>query len=71
MTQKAKDQQILDSWKEIAQHLNRTVRTCQNWEQIYGLPVHRLDGSPKARVFAYREELDRWLEQERTADPRD
>ena len=62
MTQKTKDQQILDSWKGIAQHLNRTVRTCQNWEQIYGLPVHRLDGSPKARVFAYREELDRWLE---------
>jgi len=62
MAQKAKDKQILDSWKEIAQHLNRTVRTCQNWEQIYGLPIHRLDGSPKARVFAYREELDSWLE---------
>jgi len=28
-----------------------------------GLPVHRLDGSPKARVFAYKNELDRWLEE--------
>ena len=63
MTQNAKDEQILDSWKEIAQHLNRTVRTCQKWEQTYGLPVHRFDGTPKARVFAYREELDRWLEE--------
>jgi tetratricopeptide (TPR) repeat protein len=63
MNQNAKDKQILDSWKEIAQHLNRTVRTCQKWEQTYDLPVHRFDGTPKARVFAYREELDHWLEE--------
>ncbi|RPJ00552.1 MAG: tetratricopeptide repeat protein, partial [Candidatus Aminicenantes bacterium] len=44
---------ILESWKEIAAHLNRNVRTCQMWERDHGLPVHRLDGSPKARVFAY------------------
>jgi formylglycine-generating enzyme required for sulfatase activity/dienelactone hydrolase len=52
---------ILESWKEIAAHLNRNVRTCQLWERDHGLPVHRLDGSPKARVFAYPLELDRWL----------
>jgi eukaryotic-like serine/threonine-protein kinase len=52
---------ILESWKEIAAHLNRNVRTCQLWERDHGLPVHRLDGSPKARVFAYPTELDRWL----------
>ncbi len=28
-----------------------------------GLPIHRLDGTPKARVFAYADELDRWLEE--------
>ena len=52
---------ILESWKEIAAHLRRNVRTCQLWERAHGLPVHRLDGSPKARVFAYPIELDRWL----------
>ena len=26
-------------------------------------PIHRLDGSPKARVFAYKDELDSWLEE--------
>jgi|WetSurSiteA1Bulk_404760.scaffolds.fasta_scaffold04875_3 eukaryotic-like serine/threonine-protein kinase len=55
------DGKILDSWKEIAEHLRRNVRTCQRWEREMGLPVHRLDGSSKARVFAYSGELDRWL----------
>jgi TolB-like protein/tetratricopeptide (TPR) repeat protein len=53
---------ILESWKEIASYLNRNVRTCQMWEQGHGLPIHRLDGSPKAHVFAYKDELDAWLE---------
>jgi formylglycine-generating enzyme required for sulfatase activity/dienelactone hydrolase len=52
---------ILESWKEIAAHLGRNVRTCQLWERQHGLPIHRLDGSPKARVFAYTAELDRWF----------
>jgi TolB-like protein len=55
------DKDILDSWKEIAAYLHRSVRTCRNWEQRLGLPVHRLDDSPKARVFAYPNELDRWI----------
>jgi tetratricopeptide (TPR) repeat protein len=54
-------QKILDSWKEISTYLNRSVMTCQRWEKQLGLPVHRLDGTPKARVFAYPAELDRWL----------
>jgi len=52
---------ILESWKEIAEYLRRTPKTCQRWEHELGLPIHRLDGSPKASVFAYQEELDRWL----------
>lgn len=55
--------ELFESWKEIAAHLRRNVRTCQMWERELGLPVHRLDGSPKARVFAYRDELDRWLDE--------
>ena len=52
---------MIESWKEIAVHLHRNVRTCQMWEKDLGLPIHRLDGSPRARVFAYPDELDRWL----------
>ena len=52
---------ILESWKEIAEYLRRTPKTCQRWERELDLPIHRLDGSPKASVFAYQEELDRWL----------
>jgi TolB-like protein/Tfp pilus assembly protein PilF len=52
--------QMLSSWKEISSYLGRTVRTCQRLEAM-GLPVHRIDGSPKAHVFAYPNELDAWL----------
>jgi TolB-like protein/Tfp pilus assembly protein PilF len=52
---------ILESWKEIAEYLRRTPKTCQRWERELDLPIHRLDGSPKASVFAYQDELDRWL----------
>jgi tetratricopeptide (TPR) repeat protein/TolB-like protein len=56
------DRQILDSWKEISEYLKRDARTCQRYERKYGLPVHRIDGSPKARVFAYKDEIDAWME---------
>jgi tetratricopeptide (TPR) repeat protein len=55
------ERKILDSWKEISAYLNRSVMTCHRWEEELGLPIHRLDGTPKARVFAYTDELDRWL----------
>jgi formylglycine-generating enzyme required for sulfatase activity/dienelactone hydrolase len=58
-----KDDQLLDSWKEIAEYLGRTRKTCLRWEKEFDLPIHRFDGTPKARVFAYKEELDRWLEE--------
>ncbi len=54
--------QVLESWKEIAAFLGRDVRTCTRWERELGLPIHRLEGSPKARVFAFRRELEAWLE---------
>jgi tetratricopeptide (TPR) repeat protein len=55
------EQQRLESWKEISVYLKRSLRTCQRWEIELGLPVHRLDGTPKARVFAFPEELDKWM----------
>ena len=54
--------EILQSWKEISAYLGRDVRTCRRWEENLGLPIHRLDGSPKARVLAYKDEIDSWLE---------
>jgi TolB-like protein len=62
---------ILESWKAISAYLNRSERTCRTWELELGLPVHRLDGSPKARVFAYPEELDRWLREAGSSPSRD
>ena len=52
----------LESWKEIAAYLGRDARTCHNWEQELGLPVHRLEGAEKSRVFAYTGEIDAWRE---------
>lgn len=60
----------LESWKEIAAYLGRGVRACQHWEQELGLPVHRLEGSPKARVYAYTGELDAWRGQREGKPPR-
>jgi tetratricopeptide (TPR) repeat protein len=54
--------EVLESWKEISDYLKRTVKTCQRWEQELDLPIRRLDGTPRARVFAYKDELDYWLE---------
>ena len=51
----------LDSWKEIARYLNRSVRTLYRWEKDEGLPVHRHQHKELGSVFAYKGELDAWL----------
>jgi hypothetical protein len=50
-----------DSWKEIAAHLQRDVRTVRRWEQDRALPVHRVPGGGRAAVYAYSDEIDEWL----------
>src|SRR6186713_2750741 len=50
----------LDSWKEIAAHLNRSVRTVTRWEREEGLPVHRHLHSKSGSVYAFKAELDAW-----------
>ena len=55
---------ILTSWKEIAQYMKCEPRTAKRYEATLGLPVHRISNSPKARVFAYREEIDVWRQQQ-------
>jgi hypothetical protein len=52
---------ILNSWKEIAAHLGRGVRTVQRWEQELGLPVRRPRGKSRSAVIALAADLDEWL----------
>jgi tetratricopeptide (TPR) repeat protein len=51
----------LDSWKEIAAFFGRDERTVRRWEKENALPVHRVPGSAKGRVFAFESELRQWL----------
>ena len=53
--------QRLDSWKEIAAFFGRDERTVKRWEKERSLPVHRLPGGSRARVFAFSDELARWM----------
>jgi TolB-like protein/Flp pilus assembly protein TadD len=59
------DEGRLDSWKEIAAHLGRSVRTVQRWERQEGLPVHRLQHEKLGSVYAFASELDAWWEERR------
>lgn len=52
----------LESWKEIAVYLNRTVRTVHRWEKEEKLPVHRHLHKKQGTVYAYKSEIDRWRE---------
>jgi hypothetical protein len=57
---------LLASWKEIAAYLNCDVRTCIRYEKQHRLPVFRIGKGNKSRVYAYKEELDKWLNNQTT-----
>jgi hypothetical protein len=62
-----KPAQRIDSWKGIAEYINRDVATCMKWARLYGLPIYHID--PKSRrspVFAYKSEIDNWFLKEHT-----
>ena len=48
----------LDSWKEIAAYLNRSLSTVQRWERDEGLPVHRHQHDIIGSVYAFKPELE-------------
>jgi len=50
----------LTSWKEIAAHFGRDVRTVMRWEKERALPVHRGSGGKAGVVIADTNELDAW-----------
>jgi hypothetical protein len=51
----------LDSWKVIADYLDRDVATVRRWEKSLGLPVRRVPGGRGRSVFAFKTEIDEWL----------
>lgn len=51
----------LDSWKAIAQYLQRDRSTVIRWERESGLPIRRVPGGSGRSVFAYTAEIDDWL----------
>jgi predicted DNA-binding transcriptional regulator AlpA len=57
----------LESWKEIAAYLGRDLRTVMRWEKERSLPVHRVPGGGRAVVYAYRSEIDAWMNGSRGA----
>lgn len=59
----------LESWKEIANYLRRSVLTAQRWERTEGLPVHRHAHEKQASVYAFRSEIDRWRREREGVSP--
>jgi hypothetical protein len=60
MASKEQKSNLLSSWKEIATYLDCNERTCYRWEKNFDLPVHRIEGASKSRVYAYKDELEEW-----------
>lgn len=54
------DPDVLECWKEISAYLNHDIRTVQRWERERGLPVRRIPGGEKPRVYAVKSELNAW-----------
>ena len=50
----------LDSWKEIANYLQRSVRTVIRWEREESLPVHRHLHGKRGTIYANSSEIDAW-----------
>ena len=48
----------LDSWKDIANYLNRSVRTVQRWEMVEAMPVHRHCHGIGGSVYAFSHEVE-------------
>jgi len=55
--------QRLEGWKQIAAYLKRDVRTVQRWERTEQFPVRRQMHRKLGSVLAFKDELDRWIEQ--------
>lgn len=59
-TRRRRSRDRLDSWKEIAAYLHRSVRTARRWELHEGLPVRRHQHLKRGSVYAFKVEIDDW-----------
>lgn len=57
----------LESWKAIAAYLGRDVSTVRRWERTEGLPVHRHLHAARGSAYAFKAEIDAWVESRRAA----
>ncbi|UCH97817.1 MAG: MerR family transcriptional regulator, partial [Candidatus Aminicenantes bacterium] len=57
-----KEEKQLIGIKAIARYLDMSVRNIYYWEKKLGLPIHRVSGHTGYRIYAYKEEIDRWLQ---------
>lgn len=61
---------FVSGWQAIADFLHVSVRTVQRWEKEKSLPIHRTgtasgdDGKRSSVVYAFPDELTRWIETE-------
>ena len=51
----------IDGWKAIAAHFGRDRTTVMRWARDRDLPIRRVPGGGTASVYAYGDDLDRWL----------
>jgi hypothetical protein len=54
-------QDRLDCWQDVADYVGRDKRTAMRWAKEQGMPVHRIPGSKRSRIYASRAEISRWL----------
>ena len=52
---------VLSSWKQIASYFGKSIRTVQRWEQELGLPIRRPKRDQRRVLFAFENELEKWL----------
>ena len=55
------DKTRLETWKEIGAFFGKTERTVKRWERDRALPVHRLPGAGRSRIYADTAELEAWF----------
>ena len=53
--------EVLSGWKDIANYLDKGVRTVQRYEYDLNLPVRRPAGRPGGSVLATKGDLDQWV----------
>jgi hypothetical protein len=57
---------VLSGWKNIANHLGKSVRTVQGYARELDLPVRRRARKKQGPVIATKSELNAWVESRRS-----